>query len=414
MKEREDIRYDLSDFHKKDDKIISDFKYISRQIEFRKSFFIRYEGANFEVYHPLLALFFSQTQITLNEQLNKQNTKAIITYDYFESFMQGYNKGTEYFKKNYKATPELIYGKNAELYVKDIHSMFFHEGCQSPTQGWISFVKSFTMTLSHSIIKNYGFYSGIVREVQKTIAKHPKLFREFDNCENEPSKLKAPESIKAIYKEKDSVKQFLNDWMDGIDSDLEIHNRLDKLTSNFDSLKVELLKVDIDKLIEEMELLCKADPLYREQMEKPIVAGCPSKMDLANALRKHISVMIHSDETEQKPVNFLNNFDNIQPIEVYKFFKSNLVEKGYLGDQELNKYLKTAFELQAIPEPLFKLKQTPRKQTIYTIFYTYYKDIAGKKHDQQTRYVELLGNYFEGYNSDIIKTNWAREYKVKR
>lgn len=139
------------------------------------------------------------------------------------------------------------------------------------------------------------------------------------------------------------------------------------------------------------------------------------KQFLENELNKALPPQPNKNETEQEQQpTFINNFDNIQPIEVYKHFKANLVDKGYLTEQELNEYLKTAFELRTIPETLFKLKHTPKKQKIYTVFYTYYKDIAGKKHEQQTRYVELLGNYFEGYNPNIIKTNWARDYKAKR
>ena len=119
-------------------------------------------------------------------------------------------------------------------------------------------------------------------------------------------------------------------------------------------------------------------------------------------------------ETGQETQTFTNNFDNIKPTEIYNHFKAGLVEKGYLTEQELNEYLKAAFELKTKPKTLFKLKHTPTKQKIYTVFYIYYKDVSGKKHEQQTRYAELLGNYFEGYNTEIIKTNWARDYKTKR
>jgi hypothetical protein len=111
---------------------------------------------------------------------------------------------------------------------------------------------------------------------------------------------------------------------------------------------------------------------------------------------------------------FTNNFDNINPTEIYKHFKDGLVEKGYLTEQELNEYLKAAFELKTKPETLFKLKHTPTKQRIYTVFYIYYKDISQKKHERQKEYAALLGDFFEGYKTDTIKTNWAREYKPKR
>lgn len=120
------------------------------------------------------------------------------------------------------------------------------------------------------------------------------------------------------------------------------------------------------------------------------------------------------DKSRTKTPTFTNNFDNIKPTEIYKHFKAGLVEKGYLTEQELNEYLKAAFELQTIPETLFKLKHTPTKQKIYTVFYVYYKDISQKKHERQKEYAALLGDFFEGYKTEIIQTNWARDYKTKR
>lgn len=111
---------------------------------------------------------------------------------------------------------------------------------------------------------------------------------------------------------------------------------------------------------------------------------------------------------------FTNTFDNIKPTEIYKHFKASLVEKGYLTEQELNEYLKAAFELKTKPETPFKLKHTPTKQKIYTVFYIYYKDISQKKHKRQKEYAALLGDFFEGYKTEIIQTNWARDYKTKR
>lgn len=119
-------------------------------------------------------------------------------------------------------------------------------------------------------------------------------------------------------------------------------------------------------------------------------------------------------ETGQGTPTFTNNFDNNKPTEIYEHFKAGLVEKGYLTEQELNEYLKAAFELKTIPETLFKLKHTPTKQKIYTIFYIYYKDVSQKKHERQKEYAALLGDFFEGYKTEIIQTNWARDYKIKR
>jgi len=116
----------------------------------------------------------------------------------------------------------------------------------------------------------------------------------------------------------------------------------------------------------------------------------------------------------QPTPTFINKFDNISEVEIYKHFKAGLVDKQYLTEKELNEYLKAAFELKTKPETLFKLKHTPTKQKIYTVFYVYYKDISQKKHEKQKEYAALLGDYFEGYKTKIIQTNWARDYKTKK
>lgn len=147
---------------------------------------------------------------------------------------------------------------------------------------------------------------------------------------------------------------------------------------------------------------------------KDIANDYKLKLDFVNQLISFLDNYLPPDETEHETPTFKNNFDNISPVEIHKHFKAGLVEKGYLTEQELNEYLKAAFELKKKPETLFKFKYTPTKQKIYTVFYVYYKDISQKKHDKQKEYAALLGDYFEGYKTETIQTNWAREYKTKR
>jgi len=111
---------------------------------------------------------------------------------------------------------------------------------------------------------------------------------------------------------------------------------------------------------------------------------------------------------EQKTPTFTNNFDKIAPTEIYKHFKAGLVEKGYLTEQELNEYLKAAFELKTIPETLFKIKDAPNRAVIEAVFYKYYKNVAGKIHGKQNQYAALLGNYFEGYKTTTVSSNFSK------
>jgi hypothetical protein len=113
-------------------------------------------------------------------------------------------------------------------------------------------------------------------------------------------------------------------------------------------------------------------------------------------------------QTEQVTLTFTNNFDKVTPAEIYEHFKAGLVQKQYLTEQELNEYLKAAFELKKIPETLFKIKDAPKKAAIEAIFYSYYKNVAGKIYGKQKEYAALLGDYFEGYKTTTVSSNFSK------
>jgi hypothetical protein len=71
-------------------------------------------------------------------------------------------------------------------------------------------------------------------------------------------------------------------------------------------------------------------------------------------------------------------------------------------------FLKAAFENKEIPETLLKIKNAPKKTTIEAVFYNYYKNVAGKPHRKQPQYAALLGDYFEGYKTKTIITNFSK------
>jgi hypothetical protein len=123
----------------------------------------------------------------------------------------------------------------------------------------------------------------------------------------------------------------------------------------------------------------------------------------------------NSNINEENPIfKFENNFDSVEPKEIYRFFKEKLVDKRHLTLENLEKYLIFAFQEEKPPKPLMKFDNVTTKKKINTIFYTYYHDIAQKPHNKQTEYAELLGKYFQSYNTKTIKSNWSKGFEIKR
>lgn len=111
----------------------------------------------------------------------------------------------------------------------------------------------------------------------------------------------------------------------------------------------------------------------------------------------HTSKPHHEDEPAPEVLqNLKNNFDD-RPIEdVYDYFKTNLVDKKRLSEDDLMKYLKQAFDEQEPPKKKLKMKYNT-KQEITRVFYNYYK--IEKLYGQQQKYVDLLRLYFESFEN---------------
>jgi hypothetical protein len=119
-------------------------------------------------------------------------------------------------------------------------------------------------------------------------------------------------------------------------------------------------------------------------------------------------------QSENDTTTFKNNFDSNPPKIVFKHFKEGLVKKGYLTEEELNKFLKAAFENKTKPRHLFSFRNVQSKQKIALVFYTYFKEVSQKPHGKQRAYCSLLGEYFLGYTTKDVSSNWSKGYKGKR
>jgi len=105
---------------------------------------------------------------------------------------------------------------------------------------------------------------------------------------------------------------------------------------------------------------------------------------------------------------FKNNFDNVAYKAVYYHFKTGLLKTKMLTEVELQRFLISAFQDKTPPKNKFNLKNIESKDKVMKVFYQYYKDIAGKPHGKQKEYAGLLGNYFQGYKTNTVSSNFSK------
>jgi hypothetical protein len=93
---------------------------------------------------------------------------------------------------------------------------------------------------------------------------------------------------------------------------------------------------------------------------------------------------------------------------VFNYFKTELVDKNYLSLDDLHKYLFVAFDNKTIPVEKFLLKGKFTIGKIRNIFYRYYTEIAQDKHGLKLEYCRLLGEYFNGFDTDKTMNNFNK------
>jgi hypothetical protein len=133
-----------------------------------------------------------------------------------------------------------------------------------------------------------------------------------------------------------------------------------------------------------------------------------SSNNLFVPLFQQVKTINNENGIEQNKINFTNNFDSVDENDIYRYFYDELVKKKRLTDTELNDYLVKAFQECIPPKKRFKLKNVPTKGKVISIFYKYFKEIAQRPYGKQEQYASLLGEYFEGYKTSTIKTNFSK------
>lgn len=104
-------------------------------------------------------------------------------------------------------------------------------------------------------------------------------------------------------------------------------------------------------------------------------------------------------------VDFENKFNHLKGERVYDFFKIELVDRGYISEITLNKFLKMAFEKGELPENKIVLQGQPTSKKIIGIFHRFYQE-DHSSYGRKSEYVNLLCNYFDGFKVKSVSENF--------
>jgi hypothetical protein len=105
---------------------------------------------------------------------------------------------------------------------------------------------------------------------------------------------------------------------------------------------------------------------------------------------------------------FKNNFNNLDEEKIFEHFHIGLVKSKLLTEPEFYSFLKAAFENKQVPIQKLSFKNIQSKDKVMKVFYEFYKNISGKPHGKQKEYAGLLGEYFAGFKTSTVSTNFSK------
>ena len=183
--------------------------------------------------------------------------------------------------------------------------------------------------------------------------------------------------------------------------------------SNILIIEPEYIKASYEKLIRGLEVDILRDNLGNIDKWEEI-----ESLETTKALlfyKKYLTTLINSSppnqtetKTDQALPNFENNFDRASTTDVLEYFTKHLLKPGYIKKKDLHTFLINAFELKKHPGEKIKLKGKYLRKDIRLTFYNYYK--MNQVHGTKEKYVKLLSEHFQGFETNNLMTNFSKDY----
>ncbi|WP_108866809.1 hypothetical protein [Aquimarina aquimarini] len=274
-----DPHYYLEGFEPSEIRKTDLFSIHNNQIKTNGFIKINIDGNKAKIYTPELAIIFSNDYIRAKIR-NSNLIRNIDTYKFMEEYTKAFIKGKEYFKKEFSPTLEILYGTNNATYIKTLHHNYFHSNFDSFKKGW-SYVKDkYPIIINNKIIRKYGYYSGIVSEVDELINKHPELFKNFGKCSAKKDDNIIITRLSSVLQPKTNIKSEINN-LPVFDSD-KIDTILSILNVHFDDQKSELKLILENKHQPKTKLnftsnANKLADFFKQLFEAKLISNCTKK-----------------------------------------------------------------------------------------------------------------------------------------
>jgi hypothetical protein len=162
--------------------------FVSFRNRFLEHGFFHITNTGVKIYNLYLAFILLHKELPVK---NLENEKELLLncFVYSETFEKAYNEGVTYFKENFSANTNTLYGPNADAYTNNILEHYLTKETEFngiTIKGWKGIETYYPEIITHKVIYKAGYFMGIVSEAKELFKNHSKVFEKYFT-NNEPT-----------------------------------------------------------------------------------------------------------------------------------------------------------------------------------------------------------------------------------
>jgi len=131
------------------------------------------------IYNKAIKILLTRKEIIVRNRINGKDEPININR-LIEAYEIGFKEGEKYFVDTYNVSPDTMYGNQFKLFERTLHDKYYHSLVNGTEGGWRKYVVCFPFIITNQEIYKYGYYAGIVHQLELLKAKYSIPFRNFD------------------------------------------------------------------------------------------------------------------------------------------------------------------------------------------------------------------------------------------
>lgn len=148
----------------------------SEEIKKNGYLLITYKSAEVKSYWGALVNFLSSQKA----EVQNSKTQVIEVVDgtqFLDIYISAFKEGADYFDSKYGVSPNVLFGAEAKPFGEILHHQYYHS--KKHIEGWLHWRSFAPHIVSYQIIKDYGYYAGIISRFDDMANEYPEFFKKY-------------------------------------------------------------------------------------------------------------------------------------------------------------------------------------------------------------------------------------------